>query len=129
MQLIQKIVLVLSFTFSFSVVHAQNETETLVQTLQTANFSNLLSFWSPVSEVNILEQISQKQVSPAQANQQLQVFFNNKNIIGFEKNAERKVGNTIYITGKLLSAQGKFNVSLLLQDNKKGISIVSIRVS
>ncbi|MCX6332344.1 MAG: DUF4783 domain-containing protein [Bacteroidetes bacterium] len=129
MQLIQKIVLVLSFTFSLSVVHAQNETETLVQTLQTANFSNLLSFWSPVSEVNILDQTSQKQLSPAQANQQLQVFFNNKNIIGFEKNAERKVGNTIYITGKLLSAQGKFNVSLLLQDNKKGISIVSIRVS
>jgi hypothetical protein len=129
MQLIQKIVLVLSFTFSLSVVHAQNETETLVQTLQTANFSNLLSFWSPVSEVNILDQTSQKQFSPAQANQQLQVFFNNKNIIGFEKNAERKVGNTIYITGKLLSAQGKFNVSLLLQDNKKGISIVSIRVS
>ncbi len=129
MQLIQKIVLVLSFTFSLSVVHAQNETETLVQTLQTANFSNLLSFWSPLSEVNILDQTSQKQLSPAQANQQLQVFFNNKNIIGFEKNAERKVGNTIYITGKLLSAQGKFNVSLLLQDNKKGISIVSIRVS
>jgi len=129
MQLIQKIVLVLSFTFSLSVAHAQNETETLVQTLQTANFSNLLSFWSPVSEVNILDQTSQKQRSPAQANQQLQSFFNTKNIIGFEKNAERKVGNTIYITGKLLSAQGKFNVSLLLQDNKKGISIVSIRVS
>jgi hypothetical protein len=129
MQLIQKIVLVLSFTFSLSVVHAQNETETLVQTLQTANFSSLLSFWGPVSEVNILDQTIQKQLNPSQANQQLQAFFNNKNIIGFEKNAERKVGNTIYITGKLLSAQGKFNVSLLLQDNKKGISIVSIRVS
>ncbi|MGI9139061.1 MAG: DUF4783 domain-containing protein [Sediminibacterium sp.] len=119
----------LSFIISFNVVMAQNETETLVQTLQTANFSNLLSFWDSVSEVNILEQASQKQLTPAQANQQLQLFFSNKNIIGFEKNAERKLGSTVYMIGKLLSAQGKFNVSMLLQETKKGVVIVSIRIS
>jgi len=129
MQLLRKILLVLSFTISFGVVMAQNETETLVQTLQTANFSNLLSFWDTVSEVNILDQSSQKQLTPTQANQQLQLFFSNKSIIGFEKNAERKLGTTIYITGKLLSAQGKFNLSLLLQETKKGVAIVSIRIS
>jgi hypothetical protein len=118
-----------SFTISFSVVMAQNETETLVQTLQTANFSNLLSFWDAASEVNILDQTAQKQLTPAQANQQLQLFFSNKNIIGFEKNAERKLGTTIYITGKLLSVQGKFNLSLLLQETKNGVSIVSVRIS
>ena len=129
MQLLRKLLLVLSFTISFGVVMAQNETETLVQTLQTANFSNLLSFWDTVSEVNILDQSSQKQLTPTQANQQLQLFFSNKSIIGFEKNAERKLGTTIYITGKLLSAQGKFNLSLLLQETKKGVAIVSIRIS
>ena len=129
MQLLRKILLVFSFTFSLGVVMAQNETETLVQTLQTANFSNLLSFWDAASEVNILDQTAQKQLTPAQANQQLQLFFSNKNIIGFEKNAERKLGTTIYITGKLLSAQGKFNLSLLLQETKNGVSIVSIRIS
>lgn len=129
MQLIRKILLVFFFTISYGAVMAQNETETLVQTLQTANFSNLLSFWDTASEVNILDQSSQKQLTPAQANQQLQLFFSNKSIIGFEKNAERKLGTTIYITGKLLSAQGKFNLSLLLQETKKGIAIVSIRIS
>jgi hypothetical protein len=49
MQLLRKILLVFSFTFSLGVVMAQNETETLVQTLQTANFSNLLSFWDAAS--------------------------------------------------------------------------------
>ena len=129
MQLLQKILLVLSFTISFGTVMAQNDTETLVQTLQTANFSNLLSFWDNASEVSILDQSSQKQLTPAQANQQLQLFFSNKSIIGFEKNAERKLGTTIYITGKLLSAQGKFNLSVLLQETKKGLAIVSIRIS
>ena len=129
MQLLRKILLVFSFTISFGMAMAQNETETLVQTLQTANFTNLLSFWDAASEVNILDQSSQKQLNPTQANQQLQLFFSNKNIIGFEKSAERKLGTTIYITGKLLSAQGKFNLSLLLQETKNGISIVSIRIS
>ena len=129
MQLLQKILLVLSFTISFGTVMAQNDTETFVQTLQTANFSNLLSFWDNASEVSILDQSSQKQLTPAQANQQLQLFFSNKSIIGFEKNAERKLGTTIYITGKLLSAQGKFNLSVLLQETKKGLAIVSIRIS
>ena len=69
MQLLRKILLVFSFTISFGVVMAQNETETLVQTLQTANFSNLLSFWDAASEVNILDQTAQKQLTPAQANQ------------------------------------------------------------
>lgn len=129
MQLLQKILLVLSFTISFGTAMAQNDTETFVQTLQTANFSNLLSFWDNASEVSILDQSSQKQLTPAQANQQLQLFFSNKSIIGFEKNAERKLGTTIYITGKLLSAQGKFNLSVLLQETKKGLAIVSIRIS
>ena len=129
MQLLQKILLVLSFTISFGTAMAQNDTETFVQTLQTANFSNLLSFWDNASEVSILDQSSQKQLTPAQANQQLHLFFSNKSIIGFEKNAERKLGTTIYITGKLLSAQGKFNLSVLLQETKKGLAIVSIRIS
>lgn len=129
MQILRKILLVFCFIISSGTVMAQNETETLVQTLQTANFSNLLSFWDTTSEVSILDQASQKLLTPAQANQQLQLFFSNKNIIGFEKNAERKLGTTIYITGKLLSSQGKFNLSLLLQETKKGISIVSVRIS
>jgi hypothetical protein len=29
----------------------------------------------------------------------------------------------------LLSAQGKFNLSLLLQETKNGVSIVSVRIS
>ena len=68
-------------------------------------------------------------LTPQEANQQLQLFFSKKNIVGFEKNAERKLGNTIYVTGKLLSDQNKYNLTMLLQDSKKGVVIVSVRIS
>jgi Domain of unknown function (DUF4783) len=124
----RKILLILGFLISISPLFAQKQTEQIVQNLQTANFSNLLPFWDKEVEVTILDQINQEKQSPSQANQALQNFFNNKAIVGFERNAERKVGTTIYITGKLLSGVIKYNITLLLQE-KNGMSIVSIRIS
>ncbi len=124
----RKLLLILGFLISITPLFAQKQTEQIVQNLQTANFSNLLPFWDKEVEVTILDQINQEKQSPSQANQLLQNFFNNKAIVGFERNAERKVGTTIYITGKLLSGAIQYNLTLLLQE-KNGLSIVSIRIS
>ena len=129
MSSIRKILLILSFLISNTSLFAQKQTEQIIQNLQTANFSNLLLFWEEEVELTILDKTNQKLSHPAEANQQLQFFFNNKAIVGFEKNAERTVGNTIYITGKLLSGSSKFNLTLLLQETKNGLRIVSLRVS
>jgi hypothetical protein len=129
MQLFRKYLLIISFLFSFSSLFAQNDTENLVQILQTASFNNLLPYWGQQVEVNIIQQINQKQLNATAANEQLQTFFNKQNIIGFEKTAERKLGNTIYVTGKLLSSQNKYSLTLLLEVNKKGFEIVSVRIS
>ncbi|MFZ9145676.1 MAG: DUF4783 domain-containing protein [Sediminibacterium sp.] len=115
--------------FSFNSLFAQNDTENLVQILQTASFNNLLPYWGQQVEVNIIQQINQKQLNASAANEQLQAFFNKQNIVGFEKTAERKLGNTIYITGKLLSSQNKYSLTLLLEVTKKGIEILSVRIS
>ena len=117
------------FTVISTGATAQNDVDGLVQNLQTANFSNLLPFWDTQVEVTLLDLVNQQQMTAREANQQLQSFFNNKSIIGFEKNAERKVGNTIYVTGKLLSGQNKYSLTLLLQVEKKTFHIVSVRVS
>jgi hypothetical protein len=129
MSTIRKIILILTFLISNTSLFAQKETEQIVQNLQTANFSSLLLFWNTEVELTILEQSNQKLSSPQEANQQLQVFFNNKSIVGFEKNAERAVGNTVYITGRLLAGLSKYNLTLLLQETKKGLRIVSVRVN
>ncbi len=129
MKLISKILVVLALLQCSIAVQAQNETELLVQHLQTSNFNALQSFWDSQVESSILDQVSLKPLTAAQANENLQSFFNKKNIVGFEKSAERKLGNTLYLTGKLLSSQQKFNLTLLLQSTKKGFVIVSMRVS
>ncbi|MFN5023574.1 MAG: DUF4783 domain-containing protein [Chitinophagaceae bacterium] len=129
MQLFRKYLLIISFLFSFSSLFAQNDTENLVQILQTASFNNLLPYWGQQVEVNIIQQINQKQLSANAANEQLQAFFNQQNIIGFEKTAERKLGNTIYVTGKLISSKNKYSLTLLLEISKKGIEILSVRIS
>jgi hypothetical protein len=129
MKLISKILVVLALLQCSIAVQAQNETELLVQHLQTSNFNALQSFWDSQVESSILDQVSSKPLTVAQANETLQSFFNKKNIVGFEKSAERKLGNTLYLTGKLLSSQQKFNLTLLLQSTKKGFVIVSMRVS
>ncbi len=97
--------------------------------MQTSNFSALQSFWDIQVESSILDQVALKPLTAQQANETLQAFFNQKSIVGFEKNAERKLGNTLYLTGKLLSSQQKFNLTLLLQSTKKGFVIVSMRVN
>lgn len=125
----RQILMFILFSFASIGAKAQNEVDILVQNLQTANFSNLLPYWDEQVEVTLLDIVSQRQMTAKEANQQLQSFFNSKNIIGFEKNAERKVGNTIYVTGKLLSGQNKYSLTLLLQIEKKSIHIVSVRVS
>ncbi|MEY3208000.1 MAG: hypothetical protein RL064_31 [Bacteroidota bacterium] len=126
---IRQILLFIMFSFVTVAANAQNEVDVIVQTLQTANFSNLLPFWDEEVEVTLLDMVNQRQMTAKDANQQLQSFFNTKNIVGFEKNAERKVGNTIYVTGKLLSGQNKYSLTLLLQLEKKTLHIVSVRVS
>jgi len=129
MRLFHKTLLIISFLFSFTSGFAQNETEAIIQNIQTANFNNLIGNWDDQVEVNIIDQTNQKAMSPMEANNQLRNFFNKNNIIGFDKNAERKLGNTIYVTGKLIAGQNKYSLTLLLQNTKKGVVIVSVRIS
>ena len=129
MSWIRQILLLALFAFASLGASAQNDADQLVQHLQTANFNKLLSFWDAQVEVNLPDFAGQKQYTPVDANEMLRSFYSRNNIIGFEKNAERKVGTTIYLTGKLLSQNTKYNLTLLMQENKQHLTIVSVRVS
>ena len=108
---------------------AQNGTDAVVQNLQTANFNSLLSYWDNQVEVNMPDMVSQRQYNAKEANEMLKSFFNKKNILGFEKSAARQVGSTVYLTGKLISNNAKYSITLLLQQSNNSFSIVSLRVN
>jgi hypothetical protein len=129
MKQVKQILLILLFALLSNSVNAQNDTESLVQNLQTSNFNNLRLYWDNQVEASLPDLMEQKQFNAIEANDLLRQFFNKNNIIGFEKNGERKVGTTIYLTGKLISGTTKYNLTLLLQESKKGVTIVSVRVN
>jgi len=129
MKQVKQIFILLFFVVLSQSLFAQNDTESLIQNLQTSNFNNLRSFWDTQVDVSMPDLVTQKQYNAKEANDLLSNFFNKNNIIGFEKNGERKVGTTIYLTGKLISGTSKYNLTLLLQEAKKGVTIVSIRLN
>ena len=90
MRQFRKIVLLLVLFVASTQVKAQNETEALVQNLQTANFNNLLSYWDAQVEVNLPELAGEKPYTAKEANELLQAFFNKRNILGFEKSQINK---------------------------------------
>jgi hypothetical protein len=128
MRKFHKYILLVLLVMGSSSLYAQRDTEALIQNLQTANFNNLLSFWDNEVEVNMPD-MTGRQYNAKDANELLKSFFNKKNILGFEKSAARQVGSTIYLTGKLLSANTKYNITLLVQQNNKAFSIISVRVN
>jgi len=128
MRKFHKYILLILLVMGSSSLYAQRDTEALIQNLQTANFNNLLSFWDNEVEVNMPD-MTGRQYNAKDANELLKSFFNKKNILGFEKSAARQVGSTIYLTGKLLSANTKYNITLLVQQNNKAFSIISVRVN
>jgi len=129
MRSIRKFILLTLFLMGSAQLMAQNATEMVVQNLQTANFNSLLSYWDNQVEVTMPDMDSQIKYNAREANEILKTFFNKKNILGFEKNAARQVGSTVYLTGKLLSSNAKYSITLLLQQNKNNFSIVSVRVN
>lgn len=129
MRQFRKLVLLLLLIIGSTSIMAQNETEAVVQNLQTANFNNLLSFWDNQVEVNMPDIAGLKQFNAREANELLKSFFTNNSILGFEKSAARKVGNTVYLTGKLISNTTKYNITMLLQQSKNNFVIISVRVN
>jgi hypothetical protein len=129
MRQFRKLVLLFLLIIGSTSIMAQNETEAVVQNLQTANFNNLLSFWDNQVEVNMPDIAGLKQFNAREANELLKSFFTNNNILGFEKSAARKVGNTVYLTGKLISNTTKYNITMLLQQSKNNFVIISVRVN
>ena len=83
MKQVKQIFLFLFFALLSHAVKAQNDTESLVQNLQTSNFNNLRSFWDVQVEASMPDLMAQKQYNAKEANDLLGSFFNKNNILYF----------------------------------------------
>ena len=70
-----------------------------------------------------------KLMSSEQSQQAIINFYNQKGVINFEKTADRQLGNITYVTGKLIADKNKYNLTIMMQQTKKDLFIISLRIN
>lgn len=118
---------VLSMSFTL-----QEGIDQVMNALKSANTEAIGTMFDEFVDMKFLDKEEVKNLSKNQASITLKSFFSSYNIKGFEKVSDRKIGNTMYLAGKLLSGdknQKGYNITVLLKQNGGKYQIISIRIS
>jgi len=119
--------LVLGF-FSLS-AKAQGDTDAIIQAFKSSNASEVAKYFDDYVDMKLLDKPEIKNVGRNQAGITLQAFFNENGIKGFEKASDREIGNTMYMTGKLLNSGKGYGITILLKAKDGKHQIISVRIS
>jgi len=112
----------MSFTF-------QAPTDAIVRSLKSANADQVASHFDDLVDMKLLEKDEVKNMGKNQATIALKNFFGEKSIKGFEKISEREIGNTMYMTGKLLNHDKGYNITVMLKQKGGQYQIVTVRIN
>ena len=64
-----------------------------------------------------------------QASIALKSFFAENGIRAFDKQSDRELGNTMYLTGKLQAGSKNYNITVMLKQKDNRYQIITIRIS
>ncbi|HCL06389.1 MAG TPA: hypothetical protein DHW64_10690 [Chitinophagaceae bacterium] len=112
----------MSFTF-------QGPTDAIVRSLKSASAEQVASHFDDFVDMKLLEKDEVKNMGKNQATIALKYFFGEKSIKGFEKISEREIGNTMYMTGKLLNNDKGYNITVMLKQKGGQYQIVTVRIN
>lgn len=107
----------------------QNNTDSIVSALKSGNAQQIGQYFDEFLDMKLLERAEVKNLSKNQATIALQQFLSENGVNGFEKLSERELGNTMYITGKLLNASKGYNITVLMRTRDGKRQIISLRIS
>lgn len=109
---------------------AQSDLEVLVAALKNAQANEVAEYFDAMVDMKFPDKDEIKNVSKNQAAIALSSFFSEKSIQGFEKISDREIGNTMYMTGRLLSGGGKgYNITLMMKMIKGRHYIITVRIN
>ena len=112
----------MSFTF-------QATTDPIVRSLKSASSEQVTSHFDDFVDMKLLDKDEIRNLGKNQAAIALKHFFAENSIKGFEKISEREIGNTMYITGKLLNSNKGLNITLMMKQSSGQYKIVTLRIS
>jgi len=113
-------------SFSFS---TQSDLEMLVSALKSAQANEVAEYFDAMVDMKFPEKDEIKNVSKNQAAIALSSFFSEKSIQGFEKISDREIGNTMYMTGRLLNGGKGYNITLMMKMIKGKHYIITVRIN
>jgi hypothetical protein len=114
--------------FSFT-AKAQGNTDAIIQAFKSSNAGEVARYFDDYVDMKLLDKPEIKNVGRNQAGITLQAFFSENGIKGFEKASDREIGNTMYMTGKLLNNGKGYGITILLKIKDGKHQIISLRIS
>lgn len=114
---------------AFSRLQAQSDVDAIVNAFKAANATQVGQYFDEILDMKLLEKPEIKSISRNQATLALKAFFSDNGVKGFEKTSERELGNTMYLTGKLLDDDKGHNLTILLKQKDGKRTIISLRIS
>ena len=108
----------------------QGDADLVIVALKSGNPSEISKHFSVVVDIKFLDAPEDKIVANDKAAEKLAAFYNEYKIKGFERTAQREIGNTMYMTGKISGATKNYNITLMLmKKNTAQYHIVTLRVN
>ena len=108
----------------------QGDADLVVAALKSGNPSEIAKYFAVVVDIKFLDAPEDKIVAEEKAAQKLAAFYEDYKIKGFERTAQREIGNTMYLTGKISGASKNYNITLMLMKKNAGpYHIVTLRVN
>jgi hypothetical protein len=108
----------------------QGDADLVVAALKSGNPAEIAKHFAVVVDIKFLDAPEDKIVASEKAAEKLAAFYTEYQVKGFERTAQREIGNTMYLTGKINGASKKYNITLMLmKKNAAPYHIVTLRVN
>ena len=108
----------------------QGDADLVVAALKSGNSEEIAKHFAVVVDIKFLDAPEDKIVASEKAAEKLAAFYKENKIKGFERTAQREIGNTMYMTGKISGATKNYNITLMLmKKNAAPYHIVTLRVN
>jgi len=108
----------------------QGDADLVITALKSGSAAEIAKHFAVVVDIKFLDAPEDKIVAEEKAAEKLAAFYTEYKIKGFERTAQREIGNTMYLTGKISGASKNYNITLMLmKKNAAPYHIVTLRVN
>ena len=107
----------------------QNDTEAIVQSFKSGNAEEIAKYFDDYVDMKLLDKDEIKNIGHNQASIALKQFYAENGVKGFEKISDREIGNTMYMTGKLITGGKGYNITVMLKQKGGKHFIITLRIN